>query len=72
MAVDEDGGFFIEKADANGECRAGLLQVNRLYLARYALARSSAGQRLVTSDSAAREMVANGWNLLPATMCARP
>jgi len=70
--LDESGGFFIEKADANGECRAGLLQVNRVYLPRFALARGSANQRLVTSDSAAKEMVANGWVLLPATMCARP
>jgi len=69
---DPDGSFFIEKADANGQCRAGLLQVNRLYLPRYALTRSSPNQRLVTSDSAAREMVASGWILLPATMCARP
>jgi fermentation-respiration switch protein FrsA (DUF1100 family) len=70
--LDESGGFFIEKADANGECRAGLLQVNRLYLPRFALTRGGASQRLVTSDSAAKEMVANGWILLPATMCARP
>ena len=68
----EDGGFFIEKADASGRCRPGLLEVNRLYLPRYALSRGSANQRLVTSDSAAREMVANGWIPLPATLCARP
>jgi hypothetical protein len=28
--------------------------------------------RLVTSDSAAQESAANGWILLPTTMCARP
>jgi fermentation-respiration switch protein FrsA (DUF1100 family) len=69
---EEADGFFIEKADANGECRSGLLQVNRLYLPRYALERSNPNQRLVTSDSAARQMVGEGWILLPATMCAKP
>lgn len=69
---DEPGGFFIEKADAAGNCAAGLLQVNRLYQPRYALSRTIPSERLVTSDSAARESVANGWIPLPATMCARP
>jgi hypothetical protein len=69
---DEPGGFFIEKADAAGNCAAGLLQVNRLYLPRYALSRNIPSERMVTSDSAARESVANGWILVPATMCARP
>ena len=69
---DEPGGFFIEKADASGRCAAGLLQVNRLYQPRYALGRTLPSERQVTSDSAARESVANGWILLPATMCARP
>ena len=69
---DEENGFFIQKADSAGNCPLGLLQVNRLYLPRYALSRTSAGQRLVTSDSAAKESVASGWILLPATLCARP
>jgi hypothetical protein len=66
------GGFFIEKADTSGLCRDGLLAVNRLFHPRYALNRTTANQRLVTSDSAARDMVANGWIALPTTMCARP
>ena len=69
---DEPGGFFIEKADAAGSCAAGLLQVNRLYQPRYALSRTIPNERLVTSDSAAKESVANGWIQVPATMCARP
>ena len=69
---DDETGFFIQKAGVGGECPAGLLQVNRLYLPRYALSRGDASQRLVTSDSAARESISSGWILLPATLCARP
>ena len=65
-------GFYITRADAFGGCPPGLLQVNRLYLPRYAISRSASSVRLVTSDSAARESAANGWILLPTTMCARP
>jgi len=72
VVYDDEIGFFIQKADANGQCPVGFLQVNRLYLPRYALSRSVTTQRLVTSDSAARETAASGWILLPATMCARP
>jgi hypothetical protein len=68
----ELGDFFIEKADGQGHCRDGLLEVNRLYHPRFALSRSTSNERLVTSDSEARAMVANGWILLPTTMCARP
>jgi len=67
----EAGDFFIEQADAEGRCRDGLLAVNRLYHPRFALSRTMANERYVTSDSEARTMVANGWVLLPATMCAR-
>ena len=69
---DNDGGFFIEAADANGNCPDGRLKVNRVYNPRLALARNFTSQRFVTSDSAARELIANGWVPLPATMCARP
>jgi len=65
-------GFYITRADAGGSCPPGLLQVNRLYLPRYAISRSASNVRLVTSDSAAQESAANGWILLPTTMCARP
>ena len=68
---DEANGFFIERPDANGRCPAGELVVNRLYKASLALSRNVSSQRFVTSDSAARDMVAAGWIPLPATMCAR-
>ena len=68
----ETGDFYIEKADALGQCRDGLLQVNRLFNPRYALSRTVSSERFVTSDSEARNLVDNGWVLLPTTMCARP
>jgi hypothetical protein len=68
---DGDGGFFIEAADSTGRCPDGLLQVNRVYNPRLSLARNFSSERFVTSDSAARELIANGWVSLPATMCAR-
>ena len=43
----------------------------RLYRPALALSRDISSVRLVTSDSAARDMVAAGWILLPPTMCAR-
>ena len=68
---DEAGGFFIEATGSNGRCADGRLIVNRVYSPALALSRTVSSQRFVTSDSAAREMLANGWILLPATMCAR-
>ena len=72
VVYDEATGFYLEKADASGNCRAGLLQLNRVFNPRYALSRVASSERLVTSDSAAKEMVGEGWFLLPTTMCARP
>lgn len=71
-AYSEAGDFFIERPDAEGKCRDGLLQVNRLYHPRFALSRDTPNERLVTSDSEARRMISEGWILLPTTMCAAP
>jgi len=72
VAFDEDTGFFVTRPSLNGQCPVGLLEVNRLFLPRFALSRGAPMQRLVTSDSEAREMMGQGWVLLPPTMCARP
>lgn len=71
-AYSDAGGFFIERADPQGNCREGLLQVNRLYHPRFALNRTNSNQRFVTSDSEARNMAGSGWILLTTTMCSRP
>jgi hypothetical protein len=68
----ESGTFFIDKPDATGHCANGLLEINHLYQPRHALNRTAAYERYLTSDSVARDMISNGWVLLPPTMCARP
>jgi hypothetical protein len=68
---DDANEFFIEGTDAGGNCAAGRLIVNRLYNPSLALSRNVSSLRLVTSDSAAKDLISNGWIQLPATMCAR-
>ncbi len=63
-------GFYIRPVDANGQCPAGYLQVNRAY--NNGFPRNDSNHRFSTSDSTIRAMGDEGWSVEGTVMCALP
>ena len=63
-------GFYIMPVQANGQCPAGYLSVNRAY--NNGFPRNDSNHRFTTSDSTIREMGQAGWGVEGTVMCARP
>ena len=66
----EGTGFYIRPVDANRQCPAGFLQVERAY--NNGFPRNDSNHRFTTSDSTVRAMGQKGWTIEGAVMCARP
>ena len=66
----EGTGFYIRPVDADGQCPAGYLQVNRAY--NNGFPRNDSNHRFSTSDSTMRAMAGLGWTVEGTVMCARP
>ena len=63
-------GFYIRPVDANGQCPAGYLEVNRAY--NNGFPRNDSNHRFSTSDSTIRAMADQGWTVEGTVMCALP
>jgi fermentation-respiration switch protein FrsA (DUF1100 family) len=66
----EGTGFYLQPVDANRQCPAGFLQVERAY--NNGFPRNDSNHRFTTSDSTLRAMGQKGWTIEGPVMCARP
>jgi len=65
----EGTGFYLHPVDANRQCPAGFLQVERAY--NNGFPRNDSNHRFTTSDSTVRAMGQKGWTVEGPVMCAR-
>ena len=66
----EGTGFYLHPVDADRQCPAGFLQVERAY--NNGFPRNDSNHRFTTSDSTVRAMGQKGWTIEGPVMCARP